>query len=352
MTSKIYNCSLCKYNSNKKFNFNRHMVSIHKINDVKNTTADVKNTTADVKNTTADVKNTTVDVKNTTVDVKNATTDTKCFKCSKIFSSKNYLQKHLIICKGVSNHYECHLCHKMLANSGSKSRHIKICKATNSLVVYNNSTSVSSSDLSSELTSDLTSDLTSALTSELESLNGIITKSNTSNIISNSNIITNSNNNNTNITYNIVVYNEYDEKINFDISHLDKDIAYKLSTKYFESAFTFFCNKLFENKNNQLIIKENFKYSHSKIHTGFKIWITLYDKYIYPIVMTNISETMLIFIETYNLKTPAMKSMIGYLDSMATKDGYSATKTAEYKKNYNIHINQLKILFNKFMEKK
>ena len=67
--------------------------------------------------------------------------------------------------------------------------------------------------------------------------------------------------------------------------------------------------------------------------------------------MTNISETMLLFIETYKLKSLSIKNLIEYLDSMASKNGYSATKTLEYRQNYNIHINQLKILFNKFIEK-
>ena len=55
------------------------------------------------------------------------TNNKKCYKCDKIVSSKNYLEKHLKTCKGVSNPLECHLCHKILANRGSKSRHLKLC---------------------------------------------------------------------------------------------------------------------------------------------------------------------------------------------------------------------------------
>ena len=61
--------------------------------------------------------NTIINNNNTIVDEK------KCNKCNKIFSSKQYLNKHLLICKGVSNPLECHLCHNILANSSSKSRH-------------------------------------------------------------------------------------------------------------------------------------------------------------------------------------------------------------------------------------
>lgn len=334
MTSYIFNCSHCLYKSNKKFNLNRHLVSKHTNIEGNNTVNEDIKIKNDGNNTVNEDINIENDGNNTVNDGKITVDDKKCLKCGKILSSKRYLQKHLIICKCVLNPLECHKCHKILANSSSKCKHLKICKGIiNDIVVCNKETN--------EL----------ILSDVLGNTSNEITINNTTNNIIN-NTINDNTVNNTIININLVCYNKDEETISFDISHLDKNILYKITTRHFDSGFYFFCMKLFENKNNQLIIKENFKYSHSKIHTGFKIWITLYDKYIYPIVMTNISETMLIFIETYNLKTPAMKSMIGYLDSMATKDGYSATKTAEYKKNYNIHINQLKILFNKFMEKK
>ena len=82
-------CSLCEYKSNKKYNLNRHMVSKHN-NDK-------------YKNATIDYKNVTINNKNVTNDCKNATNYNKCLKCSKILSSNQYLNKHLLICKGISN---------------------------------------------------------------------------------------------------------------------------------------------------------------------------------------------------------------------------------------------------------
>lgn len=52
----------------------------------------------------------------------------KCNKCSKFLSSKQNLNNHLKICKGILNPLECHLCHKILSNSSSKSKHLKRCK--------------------------------------------------------------------------------------------------------------------------------------------------------------------------------------------------------------------------------
>ncbi len=49
-------------------------------------------------------------------------------QCNKILSSKQNLNKHLLICKGISNPLECHLCHKILSDRSSKSKHLKICK--------------------------------------------------------------------------------------------------------------------------------------------------------------------------------------------------------------------------------
>jgi hypothetical protein len=95
MSCIIFNCSKCVYQTNKKFNLNRHITSKHKEDYNINT---------------------------------NDTNDNKCDKCNKILSSKQYLNNHLLNCNGVSNPLECHLCHKILANRGSKSSHLKICK--------------------------------------------------------------------------------------------------------------------------------------------------------------------------------------------------------------------------------
>jgi hypothetical protein len=110
MLSKIYNCSLCLYNTDLKYNFNRHMKLKHSINN-----EDTKNNNKDNKDIIKDI-----------IEVNNE--DNKCVKCDKILSSKYYLQKHLITCKGVSNPLECHLCHKIFSDKTSKSHHLKICK--------------------------------------------------------------------------------------------------------------------------------------------------------------------------------------------------------------------------------
>ncbi len=133
----FHNCTLCNYKTKRKYDLKRHENAKH--NKIKtqnnntttynnNTTTYNNNTTIDNNNTTIDNNNTTIDNNNTTIDNNNINIDNKCIKCNKNLSSKQYLNKHLLICKGVSNAFECHLCYKILANSGSKSRHLKTCK--------------------------------------------------------------------------------------------------------------------------------------------------------------------------------------------------------------------------------
>ncbi len=145
--------------------------------------------------------NTNVCNNNTNVcnDNTNVCNDKQCYKCNKILSSKQYLTKHLLICKGVSNSLECHLCHKILSDRTSKFNHLKICKVkenSKELIIKEN-----------ELIEN--------------NKNEIITFNNTLN-----NITTNSNNV---ITTN---YNKEERTIEFDINHINKNLIYKLTTMH------------------------------------------------------------------------------------------------------------------------
>ena len=318
----FHNCTLCNYKTKRKYDLKRHENAKH--NKIKTQN---NNTIIDNKNTTVDNKNTTIDNNNTTIDNRNLNLDNKCNKCNKIFSSKQYLNKHILICKGVSNALECYLCHKIFANSGSKSRHLKICKEKSQQLVL----------------------ITEQSIQQLEQLDVI-----PETINNNTQIILNNNcNNNNNITYNInlIHFNEDEFKIEFDISHLEKNIiVYKLYVIEPEDAFRVFYKKLFDNKNNQMIIKENLKHTFSKVHTGQNIWKKILDDNIYHIIMHFISETILSYIynHTKNKEDIKYKQLRNYLEYMATK-GYSATETKKIEKSYKKHIKSLKLLFNSFL---
>jgi len=245
-----------------------------------------------IDNIIANIQNVTnessFDSNNDIIDI-NSTT---CSKCGKKLSSKTYLNKHLIKCNGISNPLECPICHKIYANRFSKSVHIKKCKI-----------------VSNDLIEQSSEEITEVQESQLK----------------------------------IISLNK--EKIEFDISHLDKkELMINIKSGNLHTSFLYFIEKLFENKYNQLIKKRSLQYKYSNVHIGNNNWKVFLDKYIYPIIMTNISDTICNYLET---SSTHLKDLDLYLNIMAS-NGYSNDNSLEYKKKYKDNIEQLKLLFNGF----
>jgi hypothetical protein len=302
MSSDIYNCVYCEYSTNIKANFSRHIITRHrdKID-----------------------KSCTINHQNDNINIQKDNNLTTCSKCGKKLSSKNSLNKHIIICKGVSNPLECHICHKIFAHRNSKNFHIKKCKVVNA-------------ELIEQPTEEVVVDVPSSNQIEIQQPQPQIIN----NTIVNGNVINN-------ITYNInlISFNKEEEKIEFDISHLDKnELMTKIRNNRPDVSFKYFCEKLFENKNNQMVIKSSLRYKYSNIHMGMNIWQVFLDKYIYPIIMTQIADTMCSFLETSSSR---LKELDKYLNIMAS-NGYSNVDRLEYKNKYKDNIEQLKLLFNTF----
>jgi len=309
MSSEIYKCKYCIYNSNRLYNFKRHMMTKHKEINYQH-----------LVNNKPNVMN----------DKQNVMNDNECYKCNKILSSKQNLNKHLLICKGVSNPLECHLCHKIFANRGSKSTHIKICKGIEN---------------SKEL-----------ITIENNNTNDLI-NTNSNNIIntnSNNIITTNSNNviNTNNYNINLISYNKEDRKIEFDINHMNKNLIYKLRTMHENDAYVFFCYKLFENKNNQMIIKTNLRHIYSNVHLGFNIWEKILDNNIYHIIIYYISEIMNKYIIDNTTIQERDDTKLGeilfYIKMMYSKLSIVEKYPRKYEKYYKNNIESLKLQFSKF----
>ena len=327
MTTEIYKCKYCIYNSNRLYNFKRHMITKHKEYNDRIIINDNTNTVNDDKNTVNDNTNTVNDDKNTVNDNTNTVNDNECYKCNKKLSSKQYLNKHLLICKGVLNPLECYLCHKILSDSSSKSKHLKICKGikTELITIENNSTT------------DL-----------------IENNNNNKNI--NNNLIINTNSNNViNNTYNInlISYNKEERKIEFDINHMNKNLIYKLRTMHENDAYDYFCYKLFENKNNQMIIKTNLRHIYSNVHLGFNIWEKILDNNIYHIIIYYIAKTMNKYIIENTTIQERDDNKLGeilfYIKMMYSKmiiEKYPR----KYEKYYKNNIESLKLKFSKFKE--
>ena len=317
-----HNCALCNYKTKRKFDLKRHQNAIHNKPKLNNEIANISTTNFNY----VDDNFNSVDNNFNSVGNNN-----KCSKCNKILLSKYYLQKHLLICKGVSNPLECHLCHKIYACRTSKSKHLKICREKSLQLV------------------PIVEEPTQQTTQQLVPVSVPQTINNNTQIILN-----NCNNKTYNKTYNInlIRFNEEELKIDFDSNHLEKEnnIIHKLYIIATEDAFRKFYKKLFENKNNQMVIKKSLRHTYSKVHTGLNIWQIMLDDYIYHIIMHFISETMLSYIynHTKNKQDAKYKQLRDYLDCMATK-GYSNSKDAkEIEKSYKNHIKSLKYLFNTF----
>ena len=298
MTTENNKCFYCNYNSNRLYNFKRHIMAKHK----------------------------EINYQHLINDKLNVDNDNKCSKCYKILSSKQNLNKHLLICKGLSNPLECHICHKILSDRSSKSRHVKICKEKSK---------------SKELIT-------------IEKDNELIINDNCNQIINNNsnNIINNSNNvitNNYNI--NLISYNKEERIIEFDINHINKNLIYKLTTMHENDAYDYFCYKLFENKNNQMIIKTNLRHIYSNVHLGFNIWEKILDNNIYHIIIYYIAETMnkyimenTTIIERDEKKLGEILFYIKMMYSRLTINKYPR----KYEKYYKNNIESLKLKFSKF----
>ena len=348
MTSVIFECNYCNYKTNKKYNLNRHIHGKHNINIFNNANIDFNNTNNNFNNTNIDFNNTNIDFNNANNDFNNANNNTNntnntniCDKCGKSLSSKYYLNKHFEKCKGVINSLECFICHRIFSFSSAKAVHLKKCR------IKNNSSNLSLVPIDNDNLNDSNLSLTSIYN---DNSNLSLTQ------IENNNLtivpITQINNNNINNTINInlIYYDKEENKIIFDITHIKEDIVYKIVTRDDTDAFKYFCDKLFENKNNQLIVKKSLRDNYSKVHVGFNYWEKLLDEFIYPKLMSNISETMITYIDENKGKHRKTKIeyIMNYLHIMAS-NGYSYKNTNEYKKKYKNNIDMLKILFNSFL---
>jgi hypothetical protein len=294
---------------------------------------DNQNVNIDKSNVNNNKLNVNIDKSNVNSDKLNVNNDNKCSKCNKILSSKQNLNKHLLICKGVSNPLECHLCHKIFSHRTSKWKHLKTCinkdittTSVNELIETNNNNNKN----------------------EIITLNNIITNNNSNNIINN-----NSNNTITNYNIHLVSYNKEDRTINFDINHLNKDLIYKLRTMHENDAFDHFCYKLFQNKNNQMVVKTNLRHIYSNVHLGFNIWEKMIDNNIYHIIIYYISETMNKYIyENTTIEEREdnnISELLFYIKMMSSKmkmDKYPR----KYENYYKNNIESLKLKFSEFIK--
>jgi hypothetical protein len=262
------------------------MVSKHNNENNNNTTINNNNTTINNNNTTINNNNTTINNNNTTIN------NNKCNKCNKILSSKQYLNKHVLICKGISNPLECHICHKIFANSGSKSTHLKMCKFKLSLI--NNE---KQSTPINGIINNTINNITNNITNNIDNIDNSI---NTSNIT------------------NIIVFNPNNPNgKSFKTDHINLEFISKLLKIKEEDALSLYTKKILDNPENRCIKKTNMRSTFSEIYVGNNKWNSYYDNDIYPKFICEISnclcELLVDKISTKNI----INKLIEFLDYMS-----------------------------------
>ena len=259
----IFKCSQCEYITDLKTNLTRHSMRKHKSdenpgikNSPKNILDDPKNILQDPKNILDDPKNILDDPKNI-LDEHTECDNNICIKCQKTLSSKSSLQKHMKICKGVSNSLECYLCHKVFSTPGNKSRHMKICKGS--------------------------TDLTTTPSIIDQSQTAEVINNNIDNSTNTTNNTTNNNNNITNNIHNtIVMYN--DQNIEFKDDHITKKDLKRIfngASVQTIQAISQYALKLLENIDNLCVRKKHLTNSYCEVYEGNGVWTPRPDQSVF-----------------------------------------------------------------------
>jgi len=237
-------------------------------------------------NIITDCSNPIIDCSKPIIDCSKPIIDNKCIKCNKFLSSKRNLEKHLLICKGVSNPLECHLCHKILANSSSKSRHLKICKVKLSLI----DDEKASIPINSIINNNITNNIDNSI--------------NTSNIT------------------NIIVFNPNNPNgKSLKTDHINLEFINKLLKIEEEDAFSLYTKKILDNPENRCIKKTNLRSTFSEIHVGNNKWNSYYDSDIYPKFISEISNCLCeLLVDNFSTKK-IINKLIEFLDYMSD-NGY------------------------------
>ena len=125
-----YKCDHCDYTSSRRYNVDRHMQKKH---------VAPQNVSISPQNVSISPQNVSIAPQNVSISPQNVintpiVNNHACVQCSKVFSRVDGLKRHMLVCKGTSNHLECVRCHKVFYTRQSKSRHVKSCKVLNTQV--------------------------------------------------------------------------------------------------------------------------------------------------------------------------------------------------------------------------
>jgi hypothetical protein len=251
-----YKCSLCSYNSTKKYNLDRHVGKLH---------------TDQPQQIVAFT---------TTVTAKNPSSGLACDGCTKTFASTRTLRKHKLTCKGfIVNPLQCQHCNKEFALRSCKSKHLKICpvakqKSENSSPCTENQTNITN---------------------------------NTTNITNNIN----------NITVNLIQVNwDSSDPIPFVAGSLDNVEALRelFSKDDFYEMYHDLCMKTMSQPENKIVKKTNMSRNYSMIWKD-NAWKVISDDLVYFRLARGISTNALVLSDKHKRRVHIPDK---YLESLQT----------------------------------
>jgi len=115
MSSIIFNCEFCKYQTNKKYNLNRHITTKHKEEEIKEEEIKEEDIEEEIKEEDIEEEIKEEDIEE---EIYN------CDKCDKNYKTKKYFNNHQKICNGL-NVLSCSKCMFIFTSRQAKSNHIK-----------------------------------------------------------------------------------------------------------------------------------------------------------------------------------------------------------------------------------
>jgi hypothetical protein len=255
-----FTCSQCSYTTKRKYNFIRHIRTVHNIQE----TVDLQNVDDLYKNVDDNSKNIDVDLQNVDVLYKNVDALlNKCSKCNKCLSTKYYLKKHMESCSNKENPLKCTECHKIFSSRSGLSHHKKVCKGF-PLVIP---------DKSKEL-QNIPIQANNMIQQNAQTINNVT--------------------NNVNITV-LTCPQSVEENFKFNCDNITPEVLMNI-LKYSNNSFirfNKFISKLLENPVNRVIRKTNPKDNHSLIHVGNNKWDYAHDKDMYPIITHHMTTAAL-----------------------------------------------------------
>jgi len=129
----MFQCKICNYFSNRKYNLRRHYDNKH-TKQVQNNenTQNQQNVSPNEQNVSPKIQNVSPNEQNVSPSEQNVSPSEQnvCSKCNKVYKTKKHLLNHQIKCKGVDE-LTCSRCMTSFTTRAAKSRHIKTdkCKA-------------------------------------------------------------------------------------------------------------------------------------------------------------------------------------------------------------------------------